>query len=77
MNHPLQTPSRDLSRTFEDLRSELGTPPAYQSTVGGTPQWRENISLWDKETYLQRAQEIALPEPSPPRLLQLEFRSKH
>ena len=72
-----QTPPRDLSRMFEELRTELGTPPVYQSTVSGTPHWRENISLWDKETYLQRAKEITLPEPSPPRLLEVELRPKH
>ena len=39
----------------------------------GSPSWREHISLWDREAYLQRAREMALPLLSPPRLVQIEF----
>ena len=68
-----RTSSLEPIRLFEDLRSELASPPAYQSTVGGSPNFHEQITLWDKEAYLQRAQEMALPLPSPPRILQIDF----
>ena len=73
-----QTPEREPIRLlFEDLRSELASPPAYQSTVGGSPNFREHISLWDKDAYLQRARDMALPLPSPPRILQVDFKKAH
>jgi len=76
MSHsvPRETPKRHL--TYQEIMTELGSPPEYQSTVGDAPTLHERICLWDRDAYLQRAQQLALAPPSPHHSLDIDFQSQ-